>query len=73
MAMQAGVPIVPIVIRNALDVGGRNAVVMRPGTVDIAVLPPVQTADWSAKTIDRHVAQVRRMFLDTLESWPDGD
>ncbi|MDP3677454.1 MAG: HAD-IB family hydrolase [Novosphingobium sp.] len=73
MAMQAGVPIVPIVIRNALDVGGRDAKLMRAGTVDIAVLPPVQTGGWSAKTIDKHVAEVRQMFLDTLESWPDGD
>lgn len=73
MAMQAGVPIVPIVIRNALDVGGRDAKLMRPGTVDIAVLPPVPTAGWSAKTIDRHVADVRQMFLDTLGTWPDGD
>lgn len=73
MAMQAGVPIVPIVIRNALDVGGRDAKLMRAGTVDIAVLAPVQTGGWSARTIDRHVAEVRQMYLDTLESWPDGD
>ena len=73
MAMQAGVPLVPIVIRNALDVGGRDAKLMRAGTVDIAVLPPVQTGEWSAKTIDKHVAGVRQMYLDTLENWPDGD
>jgi len=73
MAMQAGVPIVPIVIRNALDVGGRDAKLMRAGTVDIAVLPPVQTGKWSARTIDKHVAEVRQLFLDTLENWPDGD
>ena len=73
MAMNAGVPVIPIVIRNALDVGGRDAKLMRAGTVDIAVLPPVQTGGWSAKTIERHMAEVRQMYLDTLESWPDGD
>ena len=73
MAMQAGVPVIPIVIRNALDVGGRDAKLMRSGTVDIAVLPPVQTGDWNARTMDKHVAEVRQMYLDTLESWPDGD
>ena len=73
MAMNAGVPVIPIVIRNALDVGGRDAKLMRSGTVDIAVLPPVQTGGWSAKTMDKHVAEVRKMYLDTLESWPDGD
>lgn len=73
MAMNAGVPVIPIVIRNALDVGGRDAKLMRAGMVDIAVLPPVQTGGWSAKTIDRHMGEVRQMYLDTLESWPDGD
>ena len=73
IAMQAGVPVIPIVIRNALDVGGRDAKLMRAGTVDIAVLPPVQTGGWSAKTMDKHVAEVRQMYLDTLENWPDGD
>ena len=73
MAMNAGVPVIPIVIRNALDVGGRDAKLMRAGTVDIAVLPPVQTGQWNAKTIDRHMGDVRQMYLDTLESWPDGD
>ena len=61
------------VIRNALDVGGRDAKLMRSGTVDIAVLPPVQTNDWNARTMDKHVAEVRQMYLDTLENWPDGD
>ncbi len=73
MAMNAGVPVIPIVIRNALDVGGRDAKLMRAGTVDIAVLPPVQTGHWNAKTMDRHMDDVRQMYLDTLESWPDGD
>ena len=73
MALQAGVPIVPIVIRNALDVGGRDAKLMRSGTVDIAVLPPVQTSEWTAKGIEKHVQEVRRMYLDTLKAWPDGD
>ena len=73
MAMNAGVPVIPIVIRNALDVGGRDAKLMRAGTVDIVVLPPVQTGGWNAKTMERHMAEVRQMYLDTLESWPDGD
>ncbi len=73
MAMNAGVPVIPIVIRNALDVGGRDAKLMRAGTVDIAVLPPVQTGHWNAKTMDRHMEDVRQMYLETLESWPDGD
>ena len=41
MAMAAGVPIVPIVVRNSLDALPKNWVVVRPATVDVVVLPPI--------------------------------
>ncbi|MEQ8311751.1 MAG: HAD-IB family hydrolase [Sphingopyxis sp.] len=66
LAMQAGVPIVPIVIHNATDVAPKNEFVMRPATVRVTVLPPVDTAKWSVKTLNAHVRDVRNMFLRTL-------
>jgi putative phosphoserine phosphatase/1-acylglycerol-3-phosphate O-acyltransferase len=70
IAMQAGVPIVPIVIRNAGEVMWRGSQTLHSGTVEVAVLPPVDTSDWSVATIDDHVAAVRGMFVDTLAAWP---
>ena len=70
MAMQGGVPIVPIVIRNAGDVMWRNSPLIRPGTVDVAVLEPIPTDGWTAGQLDDRVAEVRQLFLDTLERWP---
>ena len=66
MAMQAGVPVVPVVIHNAIDAQPKHEKVFRPATVYIEVLEPVDTSNWSPKTIDRHVAEVRGMFLATL-------
>ena len=70
IAMQAGVPMVPIVIRNAAEVMSRGAQTLRRGTVDIHVLPPVDTSTWTAQTVDEHVAEVRGMFLEALTDWP---
>jgi putative phosphoserine phosphatase/1-acylglycerol-3-phosphate O-acyltransferase len=70
VAMQAGVPIVPVVLRNADVLGPASATMMRPGTVQVAVLPPVPTANWSVKDLNEHVAAVRQMFVDTLADWP---
>ncbi|MFQ6006236.1 MAG: HAD-IB family hydrolase [Woeseia sp.] len=67
LAMQAAVPVVPIVIHNAIDVAPKGAFVFRPATVDIDVLPPIETCDWRAATIDQHVADVRDRFLDSLD------
>ncbi len=72
LAMQAGVPMVPVVIRNALDVAPKGDFIFRPATVDVEVLPPVDTSDWSADTIDEHVSDVRNMFLKTLGQEEDG-
>ena len=70
MAMAARVPIVPIVIRNVDDIGSRASGAMRPGTVDVAVLPPVRVDDWTRRDLDRRIAGVRQDFVDTLERWP---
>ena len=66
LAMQAGVPMVPIVIRNAGDVAPKGDFVFRAASVDVEVLPPVDTSDWKKATIDEHVREVRNMFLKAL-------
>ncbi|MEO6666586.1 MAG: 1-acylglycerol-3-phosphate O-acyltransferase [Nitrospiria bacterium] len=66
LAMQAGVPIVPIVIHNAGDVAPKNEFVMRAATVRVDVLPPVDTSGWAVKTMNRHVTEVRNQFLKVL-------
>ena len=66
LAMQAGVPMVPIVIHNSGDVQPKGDFLYHPGTVEVEVLPPVDTTRWEAATIDDHVAEVRGMFLKAL-------
>ncbi len=66
MAIQAGVPMVPIVIHNAGDVAPKNEFLMRPAKVRVDVLPAVDTSKWSTRTMNEHVAEVRGMFLEAL-------
>jgi putative phosphoserine phosphatase/1-acylglycerol-3-phosphate O-acyltransferase len=66
IAMQAGVPMVPIVIRNAGDVAPKGDFVFRPAMVEVEVLPPVDTSSWRPETVDEHVREVRNMFLRSL-------
>jgi putative phosphoserine phosphatase/1-acylglycerol-3-phosphate O-acyltransferase len=54
LARDAGVPIVPIVIRNAGEIMWRNARVVQEGTIEVVVHEPVPTAGWTkASTIGR--------------------
>lgn len=70
IAMQASVPVVPIVMRNAGEVMWRGAQTVRAGRVEVAVLPPVDTRDWRRETVKEHAEEVRQMFVETLERWP---
>jgi putative phosphoserine phosphatase / 1-acylglycerol-3-phosphate O-acyltransferase len=66
IAMQAGVPIVPIVIHNASDVLPKGALFIRPARVQVDVLEPVDTSGWRPETVDQHVADVRKLYLKAL-------
>jgi len=67
LAIQAGVPVVPIVIHNSNDVQPKGDFIFHPGTVNVEVLPPIDTSNWSASTIDVHVAEVRNLYLQVLD------
>jgi putative phosphoserine phosphatase / 1-acylglycerol-3-phosphate O-acyltransferase len=69
IAMAAGVPIVPIVIRNAEDLAPHDAKVMHPATIDVKVLAPISTAKWTLDELDERIAEVRQQYVDTLASW----
>jgi putative phosphoserine phosphatase / 1-acylglycerol-3-phosphate O-acyltransferase len=70
LAAQAGVPIVPIVIRNAGEIMWRNARTARAGKVQVVVHPPIPTDGWTAKDIDEQVHVVRDLYARTLDDWP---
>src|SRR5271167_4174143 len=57
MARDAGVPIVPIVIRNAGEIMWRNAKVAQEGTIEVVVHEPVPTANWTRGDIDEWVSR----------------
>jgi len=72
LAMSAGVPIVPIVIRNAEVISARDSSTLHPGTVDIVVYPPISLDDWTVDDLPERIAEVREIFVETLENWPLG-
>jgi len=72
MALQAGVPVVPIVIRNAGELMESHSLLITPGVAQVAVLPPISTARWTTKNLNTKIAAVRQTYLDTLDDWPTG-
>ena len=66
LAMQAGVPIVPVVFRNVLDAFPKDALVVRPATIEAVVLPPIETTDWTVEALDEEIAKIRGRYLEVL-------
>src|SRR5207245_9612970 len=71
LAMQAGVPIVPIVIRNAGEIMWRDARIAQTGVIDVVVHPPISTDGWTREWLDTAVAEVQQLYIDTPEEWPN--
>jgi 1-acyl-sn-glycerol-3-phosphate acyltransferase len=73
MAMQGGVPIVAVVIRNAGELLWRGSKVMRSGAVDVHVHEPISVQDWTRDTLNERIAEVRALFVRTHEDRPAAD
>jgi len=67
LAMSAGVPIVPIVLRNAHDLMPKHAWFIRPGTVEVVVHPPIAVETWESEQLDAHIAEIEALYRATLE------
>jgi 1-acyl-sn-glycerol-3-phosphate acyltransferase len=67
MAVKAGVPIVPIAFKNSDQLMGRGTGEAWPGTIDMVMLPPVETA-WvsSDEDLQRLVDQVQELIMREL-------
>jgi HAD superfamily hydrolase (TIGR01490 family) len=69
LAMRAGVPIVPVVLRGAGTRLWRGSTVIRPGPVEALVLPPVSVEGWTAADLDDRVSEVEELFAEVLADW----
>jgi len=67
MAMQAGVPIVPVVFRNVLDAMPKGALVVHRATVEAVVLPPVDTSEWTLEGLADEIDAIRARYLEILD------
>ena len=68
LAMKGGVPIIPIVIKNAYLAMPKGSKIFKPTHIEVVVLDPVDTSLWKLKTIDTHIEDVRNLYLNELES-----
>ena len=68
MARQAGVPVVPVAIKNSDVLMGKGTGEARAGTIEMVLLPPVETVNVSTdEDMNEFIAEVRAQIAAELE------
>ncbi len=67
IALEAGVPVVPVVINGTRRVMGKGTGMCTPGEVQVEVLPPVSTEGYTTKNIGELVEQVRQQIIERVK------
>ncbi len=66
LAIATRLPIVPCVAHNAHLYWPGGGFKVRPGRLQMEVLPAITTKDWSADNVDEHIDQVMGVFRSAL-------
>ena len=67
LAVDSGVPIVPVVIHGTWDIMPRNRWRIEPQNVLLEVKTPIETADYTRRTKDDLLAKVRQSICTSFE------
>ncbi len=73
LAMEARVPIVPVVFRNVLDALPKGALIVRPAVIEAVALPPVDTSAWTLATLDQEIEKMRNRYIEVLKQSHQGE
>ncbi|MFL6255579.1 MAG: lysophospholipid acyltransferase family protein [Pyrinomonadaceae bacterium] len=66
MAVEAGVPIVPIVMKYTDELMGKGTGVARPGTAEMVILPPIETAGMRGEDVKKLTERTRTAIAEEL-------
>lgn len=68
LATDLRAPIVPMFLATPADVDPKRGIDARPGTVDVYVMPAVDTRGWKLEDLEQNKERVRDMFLRFQET-----
>ena len=66
MAVEAGVPVVPVAIKYTDELMGKGTGVARPGTAEMVVLPPIETAGLTSDDVKRLIERTHAAIAEEL-------
>jgi 1-acyl-sn-glycerol-3-phosphate acyltransferase len=66
IALATGLPIIPVIIHGAHKTWVKGSTYVEPTAIEIDVLDPISTTNWSSDTSRKHAEDVQRIFIEHL-------
>jgi 1-acyl-sn-glycerol-3-phosphate acyltransferase len=66
LAIASGIPVVPVIVHGAHKNWEKGTFRFVPMTIDIEVLPPIDTSGWKEETAAEHADAVHALFAERL-------
>jgi 1-acyl-sn-glycerol-3-phosphate acyltransferase len=68
MALEAGVPVVPVVVNDTRLVWRKGGQVVTPGDVYLEILPPISTEGYNETNIEELIERVRSQIVTRVRT-----
>ena len=72
LAIESGVPILPIIIRGTFSVMSRNRLLIKPGKVTLEILEPVETSGFTKETKDELMEKIGIIMRESVDEGKKG-
>jgi len=67
LALESGVPIVPVIIHGTWPIMPKDKLIIRPGNVTIEIKEPIETKNYTRKSKDELLEKVRNIICESFE------
>lgn len=68
LAVDAGVPVVPVIIHGTRAIMPKKKMYIRPGNVVLEILDPVETSVYTRKNKDELIGKIRKIICEAFEN-----
>ncbi len=67
LAVEAGVPVVPVIIHGTRSIMSKNRLRIKPGQVVLEIGIPIETSQYNRKNKDELMERVRQVIIESFE------
>jgi 1-acyl-sn-glycerol-3-phosphate acyltransferase len=72
LAIESGVPILPVIIRGTFSVMPKSRLLIKPGKVTLEIRKPVETSDFTKETKDELMEKIRNIMCESVDEGKKG-